>query len=933
MFGSAVELWRSGRQAIVEVVGEPGIGKTRLVRAALDRYADDARILAGRAVAAEEGNPFQVFTHAMHDGGQLHGDLPQRWEDAVELAPPGAGAHGARPGPADVHRYRRARALLESAALAEPLVVVLDDLHWADPWTTGLLTHLARCPVAGPLLLVVAYRRGSTVPGWQPLATLGRPPAVSHLDVGPLEQQTARQLLGAGEQDWRAWYDNAAGNPRYLLACAPPGTAGRWQAECELVDEWARLPEVDRTLASAGAVIGTAFDIELLAAAADLPAPVAEAGLARLLRHGLLRADGALFGLARPTLQRLIYDRVPPAWRPTAHRRAFVHLGHRPGPARALAPHLERMLALPGRGAGRKEVAILRQAAAEVSGTEPLTAARWLQAALDALDSADDDQTTRHEISLELAGVLGAAGRLAECRALLHDVLVSLPADLRSRRADAVALCGRMEWLLGHYAEAGELLRQEFGTVDWVASVDGVELAVQYGAVALLAGQVASAAATLAAATELAAERANRATLLAVRGFSEIHEGAVDAARISVAQCAPLIDSLCDAELVDRTEALGALGLAELFLERLPDASRHFRRGEALARRTGRHTALPYLLLGRCDVAYWTGRLADAIAFAREAQQVATAIGSPDLYSFGLAFESKCVAWQGGADRLQALELARQAVQVSTENDAWYARRSASMALANAMLLSGDSAGCARVVLDIGHGPDLSNLQANLRPTWYWMLCSAALMAGESKAAREWAGRAQAQALRIGLSGQRAFADMAWAAVLRAEGDSGEAFGRSRSAVSGFAQAGMLLPRGVALAIAAQAAGELGDDRLAENLRADALEVGRRCGSLWIAELLDPHDRVGAVAGAGGQPAVAAPTLQPLTPRERQVAELTATGATTHAIGRALAISSRTVEAHLSRIYRKLDVPSRAALVALVTRSDRQRSAAVDGTT
>jgi DNA-binding CsgD family transcriptional regulator len=156
---AAVAALDAGRQVIVEVIGGAGTGKTRLVAEALRRIdRPGTEIFAGAAAEAERQIPFHVFLHALGDEAVEHlGPGNQLW---AEVAVQGCG------GLLSVARFQLYRGWRRAVAdrVGAGMVLVLDDLHWADPASTELIDHLARYPVRGPLLLVLAGRPGTPLP-------------------------------------------------------------------------------------------------------------------------------------------------------------------------------------------------------------------------------------------------------------------------------------------------------------------------------------------------------------------------------------------------------------------------------------------------------------------------------------------------------------------------------------------------------------------------------------------------------------------------------------------------------------------------------------------------------------------------------------------------------------------------------------------------
>ena len=157
-----------GRSAALELVGEPGIGKTRLL-AELAARADERAylVLSGRAGELELDLPFWVFVDALDEF--VHGLDPHRLDslDAdvrAELAtvfPSLAGLATGRATAIQHERYRSHHAvctLLETLARTQPVVLVLDDFHWADPASVELLGALLHRPPTARVFVVLAVR-------------------------------------------------------------------------------------------------------------------------------------------------------------------------------------------------------------------------------------------------------------------------------------------------------------------------------------------------------------------------------------------------------------------------------------------------------------------------------------------------------------------------------------------------------------------------------------------------------------------------------------------------------------------------------------------------------------------------------------------------------------------------------------------------------
>ncbi len=222
----------------LQVAGEPGIGKSRLLR----ELADDARargylVCAGRAAEYEGELPFGVFRDALED--VLAGlDPDRRAQLAREIGAELAVVFPALEGlVADAlpelqqERYRAVRRLLGTLAADAPVVLVLDDVQWADPGAVELLCHLAAHGVDGAVLLVTGFRPAQLPEPLQgALAAAVREHEALRLDLVPLDAAAATELLGgsvpAGARE--RLFAQSGGNAFLLLALAEGAARDGW---------------------------------------------------------------------------------------------------------------------------------------------------------------------------------------------------------------------------------------------------------------------------------------------------------------------------------------------------------------------------------------------------------------------------------------------------------------------------------------------------------------------------------------------------------------------------------------------------------------------------------------------------------------------------------------------------------------------------------
>lgn len=198
------------------------------------------------------------------------------------------------------------------------------------------------------------------------------------------------------------------------------------------------------------------------------------------------------------------------------------------------------------------------------------------------------------------------------------------------------------------------------------------------------------------------------------------------------------------------------------------------------------------------------------------------------------------------------------------------------------------------------------------------MLTIAAIFTGDNDQARAWSSYSSAEARRLGLPGQSTFAERTRGYVLSAAGRHAEAVAAYQASAEGFGGLGHRLGQAWALAMGADAALTGGQDEAALAMAVEAAALGRSAGSAMISSMADGvRQRLAPGADRPADP------LAALTVREREIARLAAIGRTSREVAAELHLSTRTVDTHLSRVYRKLGLRSRAELASLLAISRR----------
>ena len=480
-----------GRRAAL-LGGEPGIGKTRLATALAEAaHADGAIVLAGRC-DEDLGVPFQPFVEALQHyaahaaaprlgrfGGELARLVPEISEMIPGLAPP------LRSDP-ETERFRlfdAVAAWLADVSAEAPVLLVIDDLHWAAKPTFLLLRHVLRSPEPVRLLVVVTYRDselGRGHPLTEFLADLRRLDGVERFPLTGLdragvsafiEAAAGHRLSEADDGLPAAVWAETEGNPFFVaevlrhltetggveqrdgrwVVTAPVDALGIPEGVREVVGRrLTRLSQAANWALTIGAVAGLEFEPAVVRVAADLAeddliAALEEAVGARLLSE--VRGAGPRYRFAHALVRATLYDGLSGPRRVAVHRRMAeaieaVHRRALDDHLPALAHHCARAV-VPGEddSAARAVDYAARageRALAQLAHDEAVAYYRQALKLLDDAGGGGAEPGDGEGRRLELLIGLGEAQRRAgdpEHRATLLDA-----ADRARRRGDADAL-------------------------------------------------------------------------------------------------------------------------------------------------------------------------------------------------------------------------------------------------------------------------------------------------------------------------------------------------------------------------------------------------------------------------------------------------------------------------------------------------------------
>lgn len=926
---------RSGSARVVEIAGDPGIGKTRLlIELARRAERDGMTVLSARAGNTDHTEPYAALAEAVDDhvamlGPGLLDDLGADVVAALGAVVP-ALAHRGGEGPATpVLLGRAVRLLLERLSADVPVVLVLDDVHRIDDPSAALLSYLLRHLPLGPVLVAVTHRPKQTGAALADALAGGvRRGRVVSLLPGPLSPGAVDELLGRrfGRTHRAALHHASGGNPYYLEVLASARCA--WLPDYDVVEDWpcpriaaslhAELAEVrseHQVVAHAAAVVGQRFAPDLVAAVADVDEAEVLAALDDLVARDLVRHVGAScrFAFRHPVVRHVAYQAAGAGWRLAAHARAAAALAAADAGVLVRAPHVQRSARAGDDGA----VELLTEAALAIVPQVPDVAARWLRTALRLLPDVVANTDRRIHLLGALAEALTADGQLAAADAALEQVLALLPARGTAAWLCAVTSQVAVKRAQGRVAEAATLAGDELPHLVDPAAPAAAELAVEHAIATVLDGgpvlrDSLDVAIRVARAHD---DRLLHAAGLAVSGLAHWVDGRSTAAASEARQATELLEAMPDALLVRKLDVAVWAGWAELYFGDPAAALRCAERAVALARTAGRRWMLPALLAVTGSAHTLRGDLDRAADCLEEAAELATASANPELLGVVMTAQSQMWAARGPLDA--AVTAGARAVR--------YAERTGSrwgclalIALAEARLLAGDPRGCVEALAVAGGGPELPHVLHPQRSRVCELVVRAELALDAAGNAGAWAERA---ALGTALGGPSAegFAMLAQAQVLL-DRDPTAAVQRATAAVSAFTACDRRLHAARARTVLAAAFAGLGKHARAVAELSDVEQVLAGSGA---GVLLDEVARVRRTLVCGR----AVPThpdeegLFSLTRRERQVAELVTQGHTNRQVAHRLGVSDKTVEAHLARVFAKLGVSSRAAVASVVARA------------
>lgn len=949
---SALLVAQGGETRTVVVGGEAGIGKTRLVAEFAAEVADGAVIVRGQCVdldsdappyapviAALRGLSASVGTEGLRaaagpGGASLGVLLPELRVEPEPFA--GGGAE---------QLFDAVATALENLARERPIVLVIEDLHWADPATVGLLRFVVRVLERARIVVVLTYRSdelGRAHPFRGLLAELDRSRRAERLELQRLSRRQVRQLGAAltgsplAAADLEVVVRRTDGVPFFVEEILS-GDFGSVETLPDtlrelLLTRYETLGESAQRILRLISAGGVRVEHELLAAVSDLSPDEIDEAAREAVQARVLVVDETAYSFRHALVREAVHDELLPGERMRFHTRYARALDERQGAPGVDATSVSHhwMAAHDLRAAFTSSLEAMRQARQSFANA---AAARMGERALELWDRVPDAEDLagrgRVELLAETAYALRDAGESSRAIALIDEALGVSSAD----RPDEYArlLRGKASFL-ANVGETGsiELLREALDVLaGGPRSVLRANLLGELSARLMLGALFEEAIVTADAAfaeAEHVGSRPRMSVAANIRGIARVSAGDVERGLADLDLAGSLADDNESAgirHLINASDAMYLLG-------RFDEAVRVAESGLEQARQRGvERTSGAMLLSNVAAPLYALGQTARADDVLDRALELDPSIGfSAHLQRLKL----QSALWSGDvalAERLlrgwrTGLGLQRR---IEVQSELGLAAVAGGIALAGGMVAEAWNE--VSVVLH----PGRSRFAAYDLP----LVAIAARVIARARAGRI----PLALPDDVAVAGLGAVLDSAghWpsAPVHRAlfdaelggsgSGDDVELWRAAVRAAGADVAPAQLLP--YALLRLAEALAAAGDRPAAREYGDQARSAATAIGlGLVLQGVGDLERRMGLVrvsSGSGGARAVSRGVEDDLTERERQVLTLLSQGLSNRQIAETLFISVKTASVHVSNILRKTNTATRTE-AAFLARSFTPRS-------
>ena len=915
---------RDGRGMLMLFEGAPGIGKSRLLGAACDAAETVGfQVLRARGGELERDFSYGVVRQLFETRLAACSDdeRARLLAGAAHLASPlfeFDGAGGWLAGREDASQTTLHGLFWLTANLVElgpPVLLAVDDVHWCDPPSLRFLSYLARRLEGLPVAVGACVRTGETGLDAAALDAFGSEPLATIVRLAPLSPDAVAQLLrdrlgsDPAEEFVQAVHSSCMGNPFLLNELVHAVLEGQIEPTASAAGRVRELgpeslsrfvlrrlrrlgPDAD-ALARAVAILGEEGDLELAAALAGLDPEAAAASAAELARSDVFRPRGPL-AFAHPILRTAVYADLSDAERERGHEVAAELLGDTGAPAQRVAAHLLNVTPR----ARASVVATLREAARRASDEGAADVARsYLERAL----VEPPDARQRADVVFELgsaelrSGLPGALGHLREA----HELVRGQPPSAEVALALANA----------YFAEDVDLFEAADGLQRTIEGLDPRDAALTQRLEAELIMWARFDARLYPMARERLARIADRATEDSLGGRLLMVLVASELARAgeSPDRAQDLVQRALSGGLLFGGESFQGYTVAVavlLSLDEFDTAVRLYTEWLELARRQGSAFAFAHASSFRAFALLRRGDLSEAEADARAALEAASTL------AFTYAHLAEVLAERGQfAEAIETLDRAGMPDEQSAGLDA--GRLLAPRALLR--IASGDVTRGIADLLAAGESIESFGIHNPSYSAWRSEAALATLGLGDRGEARRLVREEIELARRWGTP--RPLGISLRVAGLVEGGDDGLELLRESVDVLAGSQA--RLERAKSFTELGAALRRANQRAEARKFLQDGLEHALRCGAIVLAERAHAE-----LLATGARPRrLVRSGIDSLTPSERRVAKMATEGQTNREIAQALFVTPKTVETHLSHVYRKLGIDARSQLPRALSES------------
>jgi DNA-binding CsgD family transcriptional regulator len=900
--GRCLDRARAGAGGVLFIVAEPGLGKTSVLDRGRELATSDMEVGVGRGEEMESALPFGLTAQVMH---------------ALDGAPVDATGADAEPAVEPSTPYHRVLRWLEQRE-GRPLLLALDDLHWADPDSLNLTAFLARRIGHLPVALIATLRPwpAEALEACRGLAGTGR---ATLERLAPLSRGSSDAMLvervgnGVSEGDERRTWELCRGNPLLIEQVARAieggerlpqhGDSSPAFREQLMLARFAGLDEPSMRCARAASVLGTGFPPELAAEAAGLDGGEVDGALDALFRSGLVVEGDGEMRFAHPLFGVALYEDIAPPVRRRLHARLFELLVAR-GLESEASEHAVRADLV---GDERAVEVCERAGRGALAAGAVATAARHLG---EAVRLAGERASPR--LLVGSGEALTASGRVEEAATVCERLLREAELDW-SDRVDALRMLGRARYLSGAPDHGAAALAEAAEIAAAHEPARAVQPLLDQSLSGWLTGGPAQALPLAARARDVAREAGDdrlREQAGAVWGHIAFESGDPEGLA-TTSRLARYLERGPGAPRADPAELSWPWATLYQFAQNAAEAEQYdqaigaYRLARTTAERAGAANALATVAIFVSDLEIRRGHLRAALDEAIRAEEFSEL--TPGVLPYAALARAESLLWLGRLEESE--EHCRRAAEGAPGQ--WFAAVWLAHIRGLRLLWEGDR-GASDALRDAEELTRAVEVREPCLVHWGAHAVAAHIVADRLDDAVRVVEWLEECAEPLPCRWPRFAATLGRAMLAEHAGEQEAAEAGFRDSLSLIEEVELPLQRVEALLAYGGFLRRRGRDVDARPRIAEAVRIAEEHEAGWLSERAREE-----LALAGGRRRRGAEERDHLTPAELRVARLAAEGHTNPEIARRLHLSTNTVATHLKHVYSKLEIGSRRELMTL----------------